>query len=105
MQAEPRTGQIRRQVYPHSAVFVLIANNLGRSRVGVEDEPIIHSDGSDAADELEHDVSFARQRAGLHVDVPGRLASVVGGEQHAAFEHQLFDMRGSASRARKPSSA
>jgi len=40
------------------------------------------------ADQSQHVIAFARDRAGLEVDIVGRSAGLVGGEQHSALEHQ-----------------
>jgi len=93
MQAQLRASQCRDQRDANSAVFVVVADDLRRCRVRVEHEPVIDRCRGDVTHEVQHLVTLTGNRAGLHIDIAGRPAFAVCGEQQAALEHQLRGVR------------
>jgi hypothetical protein len=58
--------------------------------MGVEHQAVIHGRDSDCADHLEDVLAFTGERESLDIDIPGRPASVVCGEEHSTLEDQTI---------------
>ena len=75
-------------VNAHTAVEVLLANGFASRRVHIERQSVVGRDLRDVADQRDDVRDLIRDAAAGEVCVPGRPASVVGGEQETALEHE-----------------
>jgi hypothetical protein len=94
VQVESCGRECRREGDPDAAVLVLIPDGFYGGTISIEDQPVVGRGGRDLAHQPQDVFALVGHLLGLHVDVSGGAARVVGGQEDTALEYETWSMSG-----------